>query len=171
MRRLAGAAYVAAVTAWMGWMIWLPARLDAGPVSGPLAVAAALTYRAGGVVCHQDPDRSFHRGRMPLPVCARCTGLYGAAAAGGVAAMAWAAWGGRRRQRREVPLRIVRLGLLAAAAPMAISWGIEWAGGVAVGSGVRALTAVPSGGAVSALIVLALRGDPLTDKAPVSGVH
>ena len=64
-------------------MIWLPARLDAGPVNGTLALAAALTYRAGGVVCHQDPDRSFHRGRMPLPVCARCTGLYGAGGGGG----------------------------------------------------------------------------------------
>jgi uncharacterized membrane protein len=168
MRRLAVAVYVAAVTGWMGWMLWLPARLDAGPASGTLAVAAALTYQAGGVVCHQDPGRSFHRGRMPLPVCARCTGLYGAAAAGGVAAVAWA-W--RRGQRRDVPLRLVRLGLLAAAAPMAVSWGLEWAGGVAVGSGVRALTAVPSGAAVSALIVLALLGDPLTDKAPVSGVH
>ncbi len=152
-------------------MIWLPARLDAGPVNGTLALAAALTYRAGGVVCHQDPDRSFHRGRMPLPVCARCTGLYGAAAAGGAAAFAWAGWAGRRGHRRDVSLRMVRLGLLAAAAPMAVSWGIEWAGGVAVASDVRALTAVPSGGAVSAFIVLALLGDPLTDKAPVSGVH
>jgi hypothetical protein len=154
----------------MCWMVWLPARLDAGPVSGSLAVAAALTYRAGGVVCHQDPGRSFHRGRMPLPVCARCTGLYGAAAAGGIAAFALAGWAGRRGRRRDVPLRVVRLGLLAAAAPMAVSWGLEWAGGVAMASGVRAITAVPAGGAVSALIVLALLGDPLTDKAPVSGV-
>ena len=76
-------------------MIWLPARLDAGPVNGTLALAAALTYRAGGVVCHQDPDRSFHRGRMPLPVCARCTGLYGAGGGGGGARGGGGGGGGR----------------------------------------------------------------------------
>lgn len=27
-------------------------------------------------VCHQIPDRSFHVGGVPLPVCARCTGIY-----------------------------------------------------------------------------------------------
>ena len=102
---------------------------------------------------------------------AGCTVLSGGGGAGGAAGVGGAGGAGRRGHRRDVSLRMVRLGLLAAAAPMAVSWGIEWAGGVAVASDVRALTAVPSGGAVSAFIVLALLGDPLTDKAPVSGVH
>jgi uncharacterized membrane protein len=171
MRYLAATVYVAAVTGWMCWMVWLPARLDQGPLSGSLAVAAAATYQAAGVVCHQDPSRSFHRGCRPLPVCARCTGLYVAAAGGGLVAFAVAGWAGRHGRRRHVALRTVRWTLLAAAAPMAVSWAIEWAGGVAIGSSVRALTAAPAGGAVSALIVLALLGDPLTDNVHASGVH
>lgn len=49
-------------------------------------MAAAFIYAAGAVVCHQKAERSFHLSGVPLPVCARCTGIYLAAA--GVAAVA-----------------------------------------------------------------------------------
>jgi len=43
-------------------------------------VAASAVYVAGAVVCHQKPERSFHLAGQPLPVCARCTGIYAGAA-------------------------------------------------------------------------------------------
>src|SRR4051794_28863893 len=50
----------------------------------PVARTAALIYAAGSIVCHQRPDRSFHIYGHQLAVCARCTGLYASALAGGV---------------------------------------------------------------------------------------
>ena len=35
-----------------------------------------LIFAAGGLVCHQRPERSFFVDGHQLPVCARCTGLY-----------------------------------------------------------------------------------------------
>src|SRR5438552_2016659 len=37
-------------------------------------------YAIGSLVCHQLPERSFHLESVPLPVCARCTGIYAGAA-------------------------------------------------------------------------------------------
>jgi uncharacterized membrane protein len=34
------------------------------------------TYAIGYGICHQFPARTFHLGGMPLPLCARCTGIY-----------------------------------------------------------------------------------------------
>lgn len=34
------------------------------------------THAIGYAVCHQIPARSFHLGGQPLPLCARCTGIY-----------------------------------------------------------------------------------------------
>lgn len=33
-------------------------------------------YAIGSVICHQIPARSFHLWAAPMPVCARCTGIY-----------------------------------------------------------------------------------------------
>ncbi len=48
--------------------------------SGRFRLAEAV-YKAFGVICHQQPERSFHAWGMPLAVCARCAGLYAGFAA------------------------------------------------------------------------------------------
>jgi uncharacterized membrane protein len=45
------------------------------------------TQAIGYAVCHQIPVRSFHLDGQPLPLCARCTGIY-LGALGGVAGLA-----------------------------------------------------------------------------------
>jgi uncharacterized membrane protein len=45
-------------------------------VTGLAALRSAI-YLIGHVVCHQNPERSLWIGGAPLPVCARCTGIYG----------------------------------------------------------------------------------------------
>lgn len=59
-----------------GCIAWL--ALVAAP---PLLVAADSSYAALPhwllhMVCHQNPDRSFHWLGVPLAACHRCTGLY-----------------------------------------------------------------------------------------------
>ena len=73
-----------------GW--W--ARAHEGP-----AWLAAGTYLVAGRVCHQKPDRSFHSSGVQWPVCGRCAGLYLAAPAGALAALAF--W-----RRKPVPILI-----------------------------------------------------------------
>jgi len=46
--------------------------------AGLLGKADAIAY----AVCHRIPDRSFFLGDRPLPLCARCTGMYLGALAG-----------------------------------------------------------------------------------------
>ena len=50
MRRVVLSAWVLGQLAWAAWLVWLPARLDAGPSGAPLQIAAILTYRAAGFV-------------------------------------------------------------------------------------------------------------------------
>jgi len=52
-------------------------------------VGGGVTYRAGAVICHQQDARSLHVGRVRMPVCARCFGLYAGAGAGALVAAAW----------------------------------------------------------------------------------
>ena len=37
-----------------------------------------ISMKAGSFICHQIPDRSFFLGTNQLPLCSRCTGIYGA---------------------------------------------------------------------------------------------
>lgn len=50
---------------------------------GRFGLAGAL-YNGFSVICHQQPERSFHAWGLPLAVCARCAGLYAGFAAGAV---------------------------------------------------------------------------------------
>jgi len=156
-RPLVASAFVVLVTAWTIWIAWLPARLDAGSVTGGTPIAAALTYRIAGLVCHQDAGRSFHHGPWAWPVCARCAGLYGGAAGGGLVSLAAAWWLRRGGARSATSLTMVRWALLLVAAPTAVLWVAEWVGGITVTNGVRWWCALPLGAGVSALVVLARR--------------
>jgi uncharacterized membrane protein len=88
----------------MGWTVtgaaavWAALLLVGPHVATAGAGAVGLLYLAGGLICHQMPERSFHLAGSQLPVCARCLGLYVGAAMGAAMWMAAA----RRRSR---PLR------------------------------------------------------------------
>jgi uncharacterized membrane protein len=160
-------AFVAAVTGWLVWITLLPTLLQASPVPRSLAIAAAFTYRLGGVVCHQDPARSFTFAGIPIPVCARCTGLYAGAVLGALAALPWAS----RRRRSTLSFGQVRLVLVACAIPTALLWLAEWLGGARVGNLTRWVGALPLGAAVAWVIGLAIAGTLPTDTHRPSGVH
>ena len=61
---------VAAVLVFTGWLVNTP--------PGVLGKLDAIAY----AVCHRIAERSFHIGNVPLPLCARCTGMYLGAVAG-----------------------------------------------------------------------------------------
>jgi uncharacterized membrane protein len=110
----------------------------------------ALAYDAGRVICHQLPERSFFLEGRQLPVCARCTGLYLSAAAGGLTWLVVKLARGWRGLR--LPPRPALMVVIGAAVPTIVSY----AGGV---SGVwdgtnltRAILAVPLGFAAGAVV-------------------
>ncbi len=132
-----------AAVAWAALLLLGPSRMAAGE-----APAAAVFVRAAGaLVCHQRPERSFHLAGSPLPVCARCLGLYLSGALG-----ALAGWFGRPREPRRA-----RVLLAACALPMVISVGVEWAGLAASSNQLRAVSALPLGGLAGWLFVRMLR--------------
>jgi hypothetical protein len=110
--------------------------------------AAALTYVAGSVVCHQRPERSFHLAGMQQPVCARCFGLYT-----GVA-IAWAV--PLLRRRPGAGARRARTWLLLGAAPTIASVALEGLGMWAPAAATRAMLAAPAGAAVAWAVATAL---------------
>ena len=122
--RRATAACAAASLLWLAAILAAPHGLHAEP-GAPSRLGAGVVYLAGRVVCHQRSERSFTAAGHPLPVCARCTGIYAAAPLVCLLALAvptgpgrrlWA-WGGTPR------------GLLAAALPAAVSVAAEWVTG------------------------------------------
>ena len=122
-------------------------------------VAGAVAYVAGGALCHQRPERAFRVGGRPLPVCARCTGLYAAAPAGLVLALACRP---RRREaatRTRPAARATRAWLVAACLPTAASVALEAAGLAAPGPAWRAVSAVPLGMLVAWLAGAVALGD------------
>ncbi|HYE84960.1 MAG TPA: DUF2085 domain-containing protein, partial [Vicinamibacterales bacterium] len=79
----------------------------------------AFAYAVGGVICHQQPERSFFWDGQQLPVCARCAGLYLSGMGG---AIAWLAIKLRARGR-PIAWRADRAlrTLLIASVPTALS--------------------------------------------------
>lgn len=151
MLRLLPAALAASAVAWA-------ASLAIGPYlvsSGEAPAASALLYRAGAVVCHQRPDRSFHLAGLPLPVCARCTGLY---ASGAIAALL--AWIGTATEPRRG-----RTALLAAALPTAMTVALEWTGVAHFSNATRALASLPLGLAAGWIFVRTLRAEAIRQDA------
>lgn len=93
MRRLAGAGYNPGMKRLSERQAWALVGLAAALVVMPwlaltppglLGKADAIGY----AVCHRIEARSFHLGERPLPLCARCTGMYLGAVAGVVTLMA-----------------------------------------------------------------------------------
>jgi hypothetical protein len=159
-RRAWSAAYLAGCATWLAALVASPYILSHPSVPEPALRAAVITYAAGALVCHQRPERSFRVWGLQMPVCARCTGIYAGAAAGALAMVAWA-WSRRRAGQGGSPPGAWRRRLLAAAAPTAITLGLEWSGAAGVSSLARALAGVPLGVVVSWLVVDAIRSEPV----------
>ena len=134
------------------WTLGLVAAPAAISSSHPgVARAGLLVYMAGGVVCHQRPERSFVIFGHTLPVCARCTGLYISALIGGLLALVLAP---RRIDRYEA-----RWLLAIAALPTAVTWLAEAAGLAHPSNVVRAVAAVSLGAVAAWLVVGTMTND------------
>jgi uncharacterized membrane protein len=150
-RGLAAAAFLASLV-WLIAVALAPrvaARHEAAPAWQ--RASAALVYLGASVICHQRPERSYHVDGVPLPLCARCTGLHAGAALGLLAlATAPGAW----RRRLGPRLRLV---VCLAVLPTVISIGVEWLGGPSALIA-RTLTALPAGAMAGALVGLVIAG-------------
>jgi uncharacterized membrane protein len=110
----------------------------------------ALIFAAGGLICHQRPERSFFFDGHQLPVCARCTGLY---LSGAVGILGWLLV---KLARRWTPLpfdpRLAKRVALLSVLPTALSLA-SGVLGVWDGSNItRALLAIPFGAAAGAIV-------------------
>jgi uncharacterized membrane protein len=144
-----GRALVIAALAWVAAIILAP--LAIGSSRAGLSLGAAGVYGAGSRICHQRPDRCFRIGGVPMPVCARCTGLYtGAAAAAPLAFLLASALSSRRARRTTV----------VTALPTLVTWSLEMAGVAHPSNTVRALAAVPLGFAAAWLVIASLAHRP-----------
>lgn len=154
MRRRVALAFVAAVL--FGWN----AALWAAPVASATTVSA-LTYLAGALVCHQKPERSFHRDGAQFPVCARCHGLYAGALVGVIGWVLFAGAGGRAAARTTPVLKRdrVRATLLIVAIPTMLTFALAWLGVWDASNAWRAALAIPLGAAIAALVAAVAAGD------------
>jgi uncharacterized membrane protein len=120
----------------LGFGLWL---WVAGLFLAPVALRPFCTF-----ICHQRPERSFFVAGTQLPVCARCTGLYlGAALAVPLALLITS----------RVPASRARLALVVAALPTALTWILEFAGGIPFSNAARFIAALPLGYAAAWLVV------------------
>jgi hypothetical protein len=144
----------AAACAWLALVALTPVLRRSDIVA--VRLAGGLFHGACSRLCHQRPERSFATAGLTWPVCGRCTGLYLGAALGALAA--WAAVrrapSGAFYSGRTGPNR-ARVLLVGAAAPTAISWGLEAVGLTAVPTAVRFVAAVPLGAAAAWVVALA----------------
>jgi uncharacterized membrane protein len=153
-RLLAALAVTVCATAWVGGLVLAPSL--ARHVDDPrgAALAAAVLYTAGTVVCHQVTTRSFHIEGVRMPVCARCAGLYAGAAAG---MLLW--WGTRRRQAARLWMTAPVAALALVAVPTALTWGAAMVGLWDPGNLTRAVAALPLGLVTGTLVTAAISGD------------
>ncbi len=148
-RGLALAVTVGAVV-WAVLLVATPYAASHERFVGVPAVVAVATYAAGGLVCHQRPERSFGLWDIQMPVCARCAGLYLAAPFGALLGMLT---GGRRRVSSAHGLRVL---LVVTALPTVATVGGELVGLMSPTNTVRAILAVPLGFAITWTVCRAL---------------
>ena len=166
--RIAAAVIVAmAAATWAGALAAAPivAASDRG---GPFAWGAALAYRAGSVICHQQGARSLHPGGVRMPVCARCAGLYAGGALGALAALAWVV---ASAAPLRLPLGRARVAAVACGLPTVAAWAGEHLAGLPVPALARAALALPLGAAVAVITTVWAGGATFDDTPPGSALH
>ena len=145
MERRVALFLTAAAILWVAAIFFAPAA-HAHDLGGRLPDTIRM---AGALVCHQRIERSFRIAGAPMPVCARCTGLYLSGALG-----ALAAWLTVPRLPRRT-----RTAIVAAAVPTMVTVAAEWAGLMQPGNAVRAVAALPIGAACGWIFVRQLRAE------------
>jgi uncharacterized membrane protein len=163
LSRRAGAAWlegavVAAALVWLAALVAAPYAVTHRDPGDVVFRAGAAVYVIGRLVCHQDPDRSFHVWHTQLPVCGRCTGIYCGAAAGAVLAFIARRSKSRRHAEPESspqPGRW-RTVVLWSSLPVAVSVVMEWAGWFGQSTPWRAATGLPLGLVVAWLLAEAV---------------
>ncbi len=140
---------------------WVTALLAAPATASHSGVASAAIYAAGSLVCHQRPERSFHRDGAQLPVCARCLGLYGG---GLVGVLGWAGVAGLARQasaraERLALSRPIRFAVIVFALPSLFSLTTAWLGLWDPSNATRAVLALPLGAVIGAVVCAVAAGD------------
>lgn len=156
----------------VAWALALPlaAFTASHPVGGSGAEITALAvYALGGVLCHQQPGRSFHLWGVQMPVCARCVGIYAGAAFAALAAIRPAihrptvrgttARGATVRFEADSPYppETARRVLVAAAAPTVLTLLYEWVASDTPANWIRAGAGLVLGGAATVLILSVAR--------------
>ncbi len=133
------------------WAAAVPAAAFAAGSAGvvPAAFAVAV-YFVGHLICHQLPARSFQLAGVPLPVCARCTGIYVGAAAVAIA-LAFQPSIDLGSSSRNAAAHARRL-LTIALVPTALTLVYEWGTGVMPAHWIRAAAGAPIGAIVTWLI-------------------
>lgn len=141
-----------ACAAWAAVLVAAPTLAARAPRAGPARMAAGLVYAAGSVVCHQRAERSFSIGGSPMPVCARCAGIYlGALAVGSL--MVLLDPRGHLRPvshlaRRTRGRSLLLIGLL----PNLLTLAYEWSIHLTPANSVRSAAGVALGAAVMAVV-------------------
>jgi uncharacterized membrane protein len=148
--RVVRRAFVAAAVAWIGVLLLAPLAAH-GPEPKALSLALAYgAYTIGHLVCHQLPERSFHLAALPLPVCARCTGIYLGAALAAVLGVAWGP--ADKRAGHDAGSAAARIVLIVAALPTLATLVYEWTTGEMPSHWTRAATGAALGAAVAWII-------------------
>ena len=153
LSRSIAAALTALALCWAGILFLAPMLLSRTGASPALAAV----YAAAGMICHQRAERSFAIAGTQLPVCARCSGLYVAGAAGALAGFLVA-------RRVQGGSRAVRLALGLAAVPTAVTLVLEWSGAALPSNAVRAAAALPLGAAAGLIFVRLLVEAPYASR-------
>jgi uncharacterized membrane protein len=143
----------------VAWAIALPlAPLAVSrPHGGPVMLGFIYgVYTIGRIICHQIPARSFHLWATPMPVCARCTGIYLGAA---VAAALLLVRDVRLKpdattssNRTNAGPRKARVLFVAAAIPTAATLVYQWTTGDTPANWIRAVAGAPIGVAVAWIV-------------------
>jgi uncharacterized membrane protein len=160
--RLALAACLTASLIWLAAIVAAPAGLrdDATPLA---RASAELVYLTGHTVCHQRPERSFTRAGHPLPVCARCTGIYAAAPIVCLIALCLPAGLLAAASRRLATPRAIAIAALPTIVTVLVEWTTGW-----TDAGVRAAAGVALGIGGAGLVcgAIGLRADAGPPEAP-----
>jgi uncharacterized membrane protein len=144
--------FLGATIAWLALLAVTAAGAVPAWLSSSVFHLPSSVFRLASYLCHQEPDRTFHWGGAPWAVCARCLGLYAAAPAGALLALA------------SRPRSLERGGnvllLCVAGLPTAVSWLGEHAFGWPVTNAARFAAALPLGAGVAWVIARTLGDAP-----------